>query len=395
MSLEPTSKRARVAEKAIGDDTSLVGAVAAYKASQIQIYYGLKEYTAASVKERGSIYRVLTSTYIDDVENLGTFVVPRYLRSFDVMRDSGTGRITCIHDDTTKLVGPKLARALALESLRTQGFDVLIFPDKGDAVSCLALPSTWQIEEDTTTTKKEHHEKIFKLFHTRGFARVFVSSSHLNQLLSLPYMPLSKTRIVATRLNQLVERGELTLEIGKLSKLKRILDAQDDGNAKTVNDFLEELLAACVASSDDAHRVNAFRKRPSPSLARRLNLRKPYQGKLIDRSTNREATMVKLGDLDDGADVLMSTVSVDTKFYHSVTSDVASWMVYQANPNLGTTVQKKGWVKLEGQSTMKAEHLVTVMEAIAGSNQSIKAVPTDKDAADAETLDKLSGNVDI
>lgn len=390
------SKRKRAddgEDEDMGLDLSLKEAIGAYKNADIDVFYGLKAFVDSAERGDMELFRLFHCTYIDDVENLGLFVVPLYLRLYEAVRDPGTGRITCIHDNKSKLEGDQLGRALALSSLKAQGFDVVIFNKKDEARnSCLGLKSIWQIEVDTSTKRKSHHTEVHKLFHERGFTRVYTTRELLGQVFSHEYIPLSKVRTIASKLNTLVERQECTLEVSKLTKLKKILEAQTDEQRRAESDFLEELLAASVDQASAKTVIHAFMKKPSPSLARRLKLLKPYQGKLVDRSTNREAPRVSLADLADTDHVLLSSVSVDTKFYHSVTGDVLNWSVYKASPNLGLIKEKKGWVALEGQTSMEAKYVRQMLKAIASDNDPEESAPT---GATSTVPEGLAGDIEI
>jgi hypothetical protein len=156
--------------------------------------------------------------------------------------------------------------------------------------------------------------------------------------------------------------------------------------------FIGELLACAVADSDWKVRISAFKKNPTSNLARLLELRKPYQGKLYSQSTQRPAEMVLLKDLQDNDSVLFSTLSIDTKFYNSISGDVRGWKVYKASPDLGVMKDKKGWVALTEPLEITAKLTSRLLEAIASSNSSVK-----KSSAVA-VLDKsenLNDDVDI
>lgn len=389
-------KRGLESDDDMGDDPGLKASVEAYKNAGITVHYGLKAFVDEADGGLTEILRVYQGTYVADVDNLGKFITPLYLRNYTTIRDPGTGQITCIHDEKTKLEGPQLSRALALHSLKTTGYDMIIFNKKGesDQTSCFAMKKAWQLEEDLTTKRKSHHETVHRLYHSTGFTRVYAPRKLLSQVLSHNYVPLSKIRTIVSKLNTLVERQECNLDLSKLTKLSKILEAREDDQKRAETDFLEELVASCVVTASFKTKLNAFKKCPGPSLARRLGLVKPYQGKLIDRSTNREAERFTVGELQPDDMVLMSTISIDTKFYRSVTDDSTGWTVYKPSPNLGIIKDKTGWVALEGQNSIKAEQFVKLMTTIAEDNAGSKK-QSDAEPANLAQLEKLSSEVDI
>lgn len=392
---EPSAKRSR---EGLGDELgpdTLKGVAEALRETDVSVFYGLKAFITHIQSSPNDIYRVFHSTYVEDVENLGQMIVPASLRQFTTIRDPKTSKVTCIHDDKDKLKGPRLNRMLGIETLKSKGYDVIIFnEDKDNATtSCLALYKFWQIEEDIAAKKKEFHKKLFKVYTDRGFTRIYVAQSDLIELLSLSYVSLNKAKTLASRLNAVAERQELSFEVAKMKKLKHILDAQGKETKSIETAFLEELLAANVESTPWKTKLHAFKKMPGPSMARRLQLTKPYQGKCIEQSTNREATLHRVADLEDGDMVQMSTVSLDTKFYHSVSGDISEWKVYKASPTLGVVRDKKGWVKLD-QPSMDVKHFVSMMETIKGDNEASGTGTNAKPPSQPEP-EGLGENIDI
>lgn len=391
---EPSTKRARFDDEEETEPDSLKVLVEKYRDIDMSTYFEIADFVQQAEDGYEEIRRVIHATYVDDVENLGLFVTPPYLRHLTTVRDKGTSKIICIHDGKSKLEGPKLARVLCLANLKSQGYDCVIFDkEKADRTSCLALKSTWQIEEDSASKKKEHHDKIFKLFNDRGFTRVYATEEQLVQVLSHKYIPLNQVKSISGKLNTLVERGECKLELTKLVDLKTLLELHTEGQKKSESDFIDALIASAASTASWKKKVQAFKKKPSPSLARKLELKKPYQGKLYEQSTGREANMVPAGDLRPEDHVLLSTVSVDTKFYGSVSGDLDQWMVYEASQTLGVLKDKRGWVKLEGQGKMRADTFASMMRAIKKSNGTSEET-TDSKGPSSEIPEDLIDDVE-
>lgn len=335
------------------------------------------------------------STYFASLEDFGHYVTPRFLQCFTTVRDDRSNRIIRIHDSKSKIEGPKLSRAMALEHLTVTGYDVIVFATKeSQANEALALPVSWEIEEDTSAKKRDHIKSILKLYHERGFSRVFSSRDQLYDVLSLGYMSLRKARNVAIKLNNLIERQEFDLDLDKVDTIKKIL-GQTSSEAKALErSFMGELLSCAVDGASWKVKISAFKKSPSASVARLLGLKKPYQGRLYSQSTSRPADMCLLRDLDENDMVLFSTVPVDTKFYTSVKGSIDDWKVYKASTDLGVLKDKKGWVPLVEPTEISAKLTSTLLKSIASSNTSLDKKLESK-ADEGASSNNLKDDVDF
>jgi len=361
----------------------------------VRIYYGLEDFVDACRSGAEEIIRVCNSTHYASLEDFGHCVTPRFLRSFTTVRDDRSSRIIRIHDSTSRLEGPKLSRAMALEHLTIKGYDVIVFSAKGsDTNEALAMSVGWEIEEDVSSKKRDHVKTILKLYHERGFTRLFCTRDQLCDVLSLGYITLHKTRSVAQKLNNLIERQDFDLDVTKVDGVKRILEETSSEAKACERSFMGELLSCAVAGAGWKTKISAFKKFPSANVARLLDLKKPYSGKLYSQSTTRQAEMVLLRDLDDEDKVLFSTVPVDTKFYASVTGTVQDWKVYKASSDLGVLKDRKGWTPLTGQLEISAKLTSSLLRAIADDNSSAGGALVAAEKED-DTSEKLKDDVDF
>jgi hypothetical protein len=87
--------------------------------------------------------------------------------------------------------------------------------------------------------------------------------------------------------------------------------------------------------------------------------------------------------LRDDDEVLLSTVTVDTKFYEAVRSDIGSLLVYKRTANIGIKKNKK-WVELKTSGSMKVQLFTKMLEAIAADNKGQTTVAFAKTSASME-----------
>jgi hypothetical protein len=113
---------------------------------------------------------------------------------------------------------------------------------------------------------------------------------------------------------------------------------------------------------------------------------KPYSAPLIDRSSGDRAERVAIKSLDEDAQVLLTSVVIDKKWFDTITSGPAEYKVYAASADLGFKKDNK-WRELTSQPSVKASTYIKLLRAISACNSGKSASAEGKEDEEESSSD--------
>jgi len=351
----------------------------------LTIHVSLNAWAQSLKEEERAGYGILYATFSGDGYSLNPHIVHPSLEHFTVMRDE-RGSVTSISDTKTRLVGKSLAKVMSASYALLNGFKEVIFEDLGLIIQVTLFP-TGLVVLDAPSKKKEHHRVALEVHTFKAKQNVFFTTEDLKALASLDFMSVTSLKEVLRTYNGVVEREAFILDTESISDVGPLLESLDASNKRSLSDFYGQLLAAVVEERDIKEKVDAFAHKPSATLARTLNLRKPYTAPLVTQGSLDRVQKVKLASLKDDADVLLSTSAIDDKFYQSLSGNASAFEVYPADSMYGI---KKGnkFHALQNTETCKAIDLKRMLNAIANSNRVVG--PRGPAAMEVDALEGLA-----
>lgn len=355
--------------------------------SQVKIHSSLQEWGSSLTESSARALGLFTSVYRGDGLGMNTHVLHPLLYEIevDVKRDE-KGAIVRLKDSTGRVSGKPLEKLQIVTYAHLQGYQEIILETYERAnvdADVLMMPRTIQYTDLVPPVKKDHHTAAVELYSYGNKIRVFTHPAQIKELVTLDYLDTTNIKGVVLALNNLLEKEAFKLDLTSLNTLESLQALLQECEKPSQAKFYQTLIAAKVDSSNDEEKVKAFVKTPSAEFARILAFKKPYSAPLFERGTNAKVERVPLSSLGDDEDVLLSTVTIDTKFYDSVRSDVGSFLVYKATSNIGIKKNQK-WHELQTAEAMKAKHLSALFESVAAGNKGRNTVAIAKASANME-----------
>jgi hypothetical protein len=340
--------------------------------SQLVTHTSLQEWGDSCAENSTKAIGLFLSIYRGDGVGMNTHLLHPLLLDIpvDVKRDE-RGALVRLKDSTGRVKGKSLEKLQISTYALLHGYNEIILESHEEEdvdADVLLMPQTIQFTELGSPVKKDHHEVAVELYSFGNKMRVFTSPAKIKELLTLTYLDSTNIKGVLLALNNLLEKEAFKLDITSLTELGSLQTLLQECEKPSQAKFFQTLIAAKVEGSKAEERVGAFIKNPSAEFARILQFKKPYSAPLFERGTGGRSERIPLSTLGDDDEVLLSTVTVDTKFYEAVRSDIGSLLVYKRTANIGIKKNKK-WVELKTSGSMKVQLFTKMLEAIAADNK--------------------------
>lgn len=339
--------------------------------NEVTIHNSLSDWGSQLNEGKTDGLGLFLSSYRADGFGINTHVVhPAIISAFEVKRDEA-GVVTQISDGKSRVKGKALEKLQVLTYAALEGYSEVIYEshEREDVASdVLLMPKTVQFSELAVSKKKEYHEIAVELYKYVGKLNVFTSQARVKELVSLSYLDVSNVRSVLFAYNNVLEREAYKFDKASLETLEGLQKELETAEKPSHAKFLQTLIAAKVDSTKDEEKVKAFCQNPDAEFCRVLGLKKPHAGTLFEKGTNNKVERVSLNEVDKDSEILMSSVVIDSKYYESIRSDPGELTVFVSTANVGILKNRK-WVELKNRVTMKASHLLSVLDAIARSNR--------------------------
>lgn len=366
---------------------------------QLNIHTSLQAWGQTLENDSAAAIGLFTSVYRGDGIGMNTHVLhPSLIGYVDVKRDEKGAIVRLKDNNKARVVDKSLEKLQVCTYATLHGFRDIIFEaydDVDTAADVLFMPTTVQFSELSSSQKKPHHSVALELYSYGNKINVFTPPAKIKELTTLSYLDSTNVKGVLMALNSLLEKEAFSLDLASLDDLGSLQTLLKNAEKQSQARFFQTLIAAKVDGSKNEDKVKAFIANPDSDFARLLGFKKPYVQPLFEQGTNAKVERIPLSSLGDDDDVLLSTVTIDTKFYESIRSDIGSLLVYKKTANLGIKKSKK-WAQLQTTGSMKASLFTRLMESIAESNKGTKTNATAKASKmDEEDSDDEAENLTL
>jgi hypothetical protein len=375
MSEENVYKKRKTSEAS--EDTeeqpSLGSAVELFKENAPAVFNGLQEWLQSN--QPGlleDVYAFMISTYKPAAELDNQYVVPSEFKGLHVERDED-GIITSISDEHDKLDGEHLKVILAISACAASGVDEVILGNTSGNVELLALPTLVQVEDVLSERDSARIKPIKTLYSPRSKMHVYASTSAMYAMVSLPYVKLSKVSELTKLVNSLAGKEEFEPDKSDYESFTQLRTLMDKLSAKkSTKHLLTLLISSCAEDLTLEKKIETFEEVPSFQLAYELDFKVPHSGPLYQQAGNRKVDLVRLADLKEDDDVIISSVKFSQKKYEELKGELGNYLVAKSVPGIGAQNQRKRWVELRNTTTMNVGLLRRIFKAIAKDNNATK-----------------------
>lgn len=303
---------------------------------------------------------LLVAFHRADLGRMNRNVLPDSLLPYEAERDRN-GAIVRFRDDTQSYGGQALAKILALDAVLmldsrasfiefSEGnFRGLIIPNRAVVIPPSAdSPTTRVVSAVRCVTTK-------------------LTPQDVRELVSNPFVTLAELPRLLGALNKC--KGEdatfsIPADFATVTTLQASIQQYTADASKRA--LAEGLLAAAVAASSYDERVAHFVTAPSSTFAASLGLKLHHEQGVLNFHTGQQIQAVRLADLEDDVEILLSAIPLDQRRYRLVTS-LDGISVYPAAAKPGVRVKGHMRQVTSVVAVRKATYL-RQLEAIVQSN---------------------------
>lgn len=333
---------------------------------------GLDEYISSATADEDLVYGLLDSTLVQDVSLMGLKLCPNLPDDASVSRGPNGNIIGIKFKDGSGFTGDNLIRLLgAWQYARSGAIGLVWYTDQSSEKRALILAATNQSSAERTINTKEGELKIkyTNVYHSKNTVNVHADPTlFLRDICSFSGVGVEDLKKLFKAYDNIiaVDADYVHQQVTTLQEI-RIKREQNNGR---FTDALYAILETCLlrsASLDE--KFSAFCQDPSLTFLTSLNLPKPYVASNLVDSDDKSVHKVKLSNLADDAQILLTEYSLDANFYKKTTLE--DFEIYPYGNYF--VKKKKVKTKLDKVSAWNAKAYKDVVRAIQSERDATKS----------------------
>jgi hypothetical protein len=329
------------------------------------VYADKDKFIEAAAGEDKLFVQLLEANYISDIWAQGVGLMPIY-RDMEIKREQNRIKSLSFSDDS-KIKGDALKRLGGAWAKFRRGYSGLIWADNSPScVAALLLPDCDVVEEERAhpDDKKSEQVSYYHGHFINSSKKLYTPTKSISKVLGAKGITVIHMKRVLEAMNA-ISKVDLDFDFKPPTLALATQLITNSQSERFTNAYAAAILGALMTTATVQDRIKVFLERgASLPLATALNIPKPYTKQLVD-SDLKVIRKVKLSEVKDEDEVLLSTLSVTSQFYSTCKTHTCE--VNVVPPGKYGVKNGNKLVEVKDCTTVQAKLLRDVVQAMVAS----------------------------